>query len=346
MNWEWSFRKLPIQPLQLMALVLLALMSFWSQTGFNVDRNHLLFFISNYSTWVLLLPFAYQLSQLIRRPYRGWALIKGAFGLITIHWICSNFLLYLMRYAFGEVLLPNLQEIQSFLIPSFASRVIDLALLLGLLSWLYQQQVLSTQKVLVAESQALVERSKLQALKSQLNPHFLFNALHSINTLVESDPRQASEMIIKMSQLLRTMLAMNEREDHILKDEVNFVKQYLSIESERFKDRLSIELEVDEAAKSIVVPTMTLQPLIENAFKHGISKMTGKTALGIDIKQHERSLTILVRNDVPKVNDQRAHAGIGLVNLSDRLKTYYGNRVKLETQQKEGLFEAFISIER
>lgn len=346
MNWEWSFRKLPIQPLQLMALVLLALLSLWAQTGFNVDRNHLLFFISNYSTWVLLLPFAYQLSQLIQRPYRGWTLIKGVFGLISVHWISSNVLLYLLRYTFGEVLLPNLQEIQAFLIPSLASRLIDLALLLGLLSWLYQQQVLSTQKVLMAESQALVERSKLQALKSQLNPHFLFNSLHSINTLIGSDPQQASEMIIKMSQLLRTMLAINEREEHILSDEVNFVKQYLSIESERFKDRLSIELEVQAAAKSIVVPTMTLQPLVENAFKHGISKMTGKTILGIDIKSNERSLNILVRNEVPKVNNQRAHEGIGLVNLSDRLKAYYGDQVKLETHQKEGLFEALITIER
>lgn len=344
MKWKWSFRELPVRPRDLMVLALLLLLSFWAQTGFSVDRNHLLFFISNYSIWILLLPFIGHLSLLIRRPIRTATLVYSALTLIAVHWIVSNITLYALRYLFGNTLIPDLEEILSFLFPSLASRVIDLALFTGLLSWFNQQQKLTSQKVLMAESQALLEKSKLQALKNQLNPHFLFNALHSVNTLITTDAEKASDMIIKISHLLRSMLAMNERNEHTIREEVDFVKQYLEIETERFRDRLSVEINVQDSVQSMIIPTMTLQPLVENAFKHGISKLTGKSTLLIDVIQDNHSLKLLVSNELPANTPSQENDGIGLANLKDRMNSYYQQRATLDTRIEAQRFEALITI--
>lgn len=344
MNWNWSFKELPIRPRHLLVLTLLLLLSFWAQTGFIIDQKHLLFFISNYSIWILLLPFVLQLGKLIRRPVLIRRLILSTITLIAIHWITSNIVLYSLRYLTGDTVLPDLAEILSFLLPSIASRIIDLALFTGLLSWLNQQQTLATQKVLMAQNQALLERSRLQALKNQLNPHFLFNALHSVNTLIITDAQKASDMIIKLSQLLRSMLAINERNEHTIREEVDFVQQYLEIEAERFHDRLTVEIEVEPDLQSMIIPTMTLQPLVENAFKHGISKLTGKSNLKLTVKKDDRSLRLYVSNEIPKIVTSDKTEGIGLTNLKDRLQAYYQQKVTLETQIKGQEFAALITI--
>ncbi len=344
MNWEWSFRKIPLRPRQTIVIVMLILLSFWAQSGFTVDRNHLLFFVSNYGFWLFLLPFVNQLSQRIQKSFEPLQFFTMALGLIAIHWIGSNVILYLLRFLVGEHLMLVWEEIRLFLLPSIASRAIDFALFTGLLSWIHQQQVLTTQKVLMAESQTLLERSKLQSLKNQLNPHFLFNALHTINSLIGINDQRASEMIIKMSHLLRSMLAMNELDEHTLREEVEFTRRYLDIEAERFKDRLEVIFKVEDQANTIVIPTMTLQPLVENAFKHGISKMTGQSTLDIHIKLKNDVLTIMVCNDLPDVSQEKTEKGIGLANLSDRLQTYYQHRVKIDISKRTHRFEVLISI--
>ncbi len=344
MNWKWSFRELPVRPRQLMALAFLFLLSFWAQSGFDIDRNHLLFFISNYSIWILLLPFISELSKLVRRPIRVSPLIFPIIILIVIHWITSNFVLYSLRFLSGDTVLPDVPEILSFLIPSLASRIIDLALFTGLLSWFNQQQTLAQQKIIMAESQALLEKSKLQSLKNQLNPHFLFNALHSVNTLITTDAQKASDMIIKISGLLRSMLAMNERHEHTLQEEVDFVNQYLEIEAERFKDRLLIEIDVETSVRSFVIPTMTLQPLVENAFKHGISKLPGNSTLRIHVNREDNLLKLLVSNDLPENGISIQKQGIGLENLESRLNSYFQQRAELKTAIRDQRFEALITI--
>ncbi|MDW3190984.1 MAG: histidine kinase [Cytophagales bacterium] len=346
MNWRWNFREVPIHPRHLVALVLLIALSYWAQSGFSIDKNHLLFFISNYSIWLLLLPSVYELSKLLQRPVDVRSLLFPAITLILTHWVSSNIMLYALRYLFGLSAIPEWQEVLSFLLPSLASRLIDLSLFAGLLSWLHQQRTLSRQKVLMAESQALLDRSKLQSLKNQLNPHFLFNALHSVNTLIGIDPDRASEMIIKVSQLLRSVLTINEREEHTLKEEIDFVRQYLDIESERFKDRLSIEMELDEQSLYTVIPAMTLQPLVENAFKHGISGVPGPTSLYIQVKQEETILKLLVSNDIPASYKETEQSGIGLTNLEDRLKAYYKGKAQLDTKIQDHQFQAKITIAR
>lgn len=346
MNGRWNLRELPIHPRHLIILITLIALSFWAQSGFTIDRNHLLFFVSNYSFWLVLLPWIYEFSKLVQRPVPFRPLLMRGMALIIIHWIGSNIMLYSLRYVFEISSFPDWQEIQSFLLPSLASRLIDLSLFAGLLSWLRQQQTLSTQKVMMAESRALLEQSKLQSLKNQLNPHFLFNALHSVNTLIGIDQERASEMIIKISQLLRTVLTINEREEHTLTEEIDFVRQYLEIESERFKDRLTIEIDVDEQALGAIIPTMTLQPLVENAFKHGISKIPGRTTLHIQITQEEKQLNLMVINELTPITGEKSKPGIGLNNLTDRLATYYHGSAQLDTKIKDQRFEAKITIQQ
>lgn len=345
MKWEWSYRLLPLKPRQVVGLVLLILLSFWAQSGFRLDRNHLIFFLANYSTWLLLLPSVYEFSKHVNRPYRWWYLIGNTLLLIGVHWLISNLILYGLRFLSGEMDMRVIQEIKAVLLPSLASRIIDLALFTGLLSWLHQQNNLNAQRVLMAENQALLERSKLQLLKNQLNPHFLFNALHSINSLIGIEEDRARDLVIKMSRLLRKMLTINELDEHTVGDEVDFVAQYLEIESERFSDRLQVDFQTDAAARPLIIPTMILQPLVENAFKHGISKIAGPTQLEVKVKQEAKALILLVVNDLSNTKVlNKADQGIGLLNLEDRLMTYYQTRATLETHEQNKRFEAKITI--
>ncbi len=267
--------------------------------------------------------------------------------IVLAQWLGSNLILYFLRYTLlGLPLLPTMFELQQFFIPSIFSRMIDLGLLIALILWLNQQKTFSNQKVELAERKAELNSARLQSLKNQLNPHFLFNAMHSITSQIGHDDEKARDMTVELSNLLRQLLILNEQDWHSVKEEVAFVKHYLDIETERFKDRLEISFDVGEECHDFRIPTMIMQPLVENALKHGVSKIVSETTVKITVKVIPDNISIMVENEVAASEKSDEYSGTGIDNLKRRLDMYYGESAKLILSEGIGTFKAEIILPR
>jgi two-component system, LytTR family, sensor kinase len=180
--------------------------------------------------------------------------------------------------------------------------------------------------------------AQLQVLNMQLHPHFLFNTLHSISTLISEDPQAARQMVLKLSDLLRASLNKIDQPAVPLQQELELLECYISIEQTRFKDRLAIKKEIDSTALACEVPTMILQPLVENAVRHGIGKHRQADRISIIAQRSNGRLLLEVKNCIGSVeNGGSAPArGIGLTNTRARLEQLYGNQHSLEIANREG----------
>lgn len=334
------YRKLPLAfTYQVVGIVLLILIG-WAQRGFQLHVSHWLFLLTNYGTWMLVLPWlAGWVTNARGKHHKSFPTLTLQFMLIlTIHWFGSNLLFYLFRPSvWSGPLLPTVSEILEFLLPSIGSRIIDMALFIGVLAWIQRGQDLARQQLEINQKELDLHRNKLQTLRDQLNPHFLFNTLHNISSMIGQDDEKAQQLTIHISQLLRKILAINKLDQHTFREEWDFTSDYLKIESERFHDRLKLEIDLDEDLMDIQVPTLILQPLIENAFKHGVSHMINSTVLRISGQLQKDQLTLKVINDLPE-NPSKSASGVGIPNLSERLAVIYGGKASLETMVLEGHF--------
>src|SRR5688572_4113110 len=179
-----------------------------------------------------------------------------------------------------------------------------------------------------AELEARLTSAKLQALRMQINPHFLFNTLNSIAALVYINPRAADEMLGDLSELLRRSLDSMEDQEIPLAQELEFMGAYLRIEQKRFAERLRVEQNVPDELMKALVPALILQPLVENAIRHGIEPQRAPGLIVIEAKQEGRRLHLIVRDDgrglPPAVSNNSERRGIGLANTQARLKGLYG----------------------
>jgi LytS/YehU family sensor histidine kinase len=177
------------------------------------------------------------------------------------------------------------------------------------------------------EAQMQLKIAELENLKSQLNPHFLFNALNSIRSLTLTDPNLARDAITKLSDLLRISLTYKDLQDIPFEEELNLVKDYLSLEKIRFEDRLKYSFEISKGILKVLVPPMSLQLLAENAVKHGISKEKLGGEVVVYAYKKEGNLVFGIRNTgslVKLISDKNKRQGIGLENLRRRLELNYG----------------------
>jgi signal transduction histidine kinase len=179
-----------------------------------------------------------------------------------------------------------------------------------------------------AELEARLTRSKLQALRMQINPHFLFNTLNAISTLIYVNPRAADEMLGDLSELLRRSLGGMEEQEIPLAQELEFIRAYIGIEQKRFGDRLRLEQNVPEELLNALVPSLILQPLVENAIRHGIELQRGPGLITIQATQVGRNLHLSVRDNgkgPPRVGSNSSERrGIGIANTQARLQGLYG----------------------
>jgi hypothetical protein len=186
--------------------------------------------------------------------------------------------------------------------------------------------------------EADLANAQLQVLNMQLHPHFLFNTLNSISTLISEDPQAARQMVLKLSDLLRASLNKIDQPAVPLRQELELLDCYISIEQTRFKDRLAIEKEIDSAALACEVPTMILQPLLENAVRHGIAKHKQADRISIVAQHTNGRLLLEVRNRIGSVenNGSPPARGIGLSNTRARLEQLYSNHHSFEIANREG----------
>lgn len=191
-------------------------------------------------------------------------------------------------------------------------------------------------------------QANLQALRAQLNPHFLFNALNAVVTLIGRDPALARDTLVRLSELLRATLASADVQETTLAQELELTARYLEIEQLRFADRLSIEWQIQGELGAARVPAFALQPLVENALKHGLSRRRAPGVLRIGAHTDDNRLTINVSNDPAdsEASTIPSHgAGIALQNLRARLQRLYGDAAELELRTKSaGRTEAVVRI--
>jgi LytS/YehU family sensor histidine kinase len=174
-----------------------------------------------------------------------------------------------------------------------------------------------------------LQTAELRLLKSQLNPHFLFNALNGLRSLIVDDPTHARDAVTQLARTLRYSLASGEEDLVSLERELEMVDDYLSLESMRLAERLRVEREIAPAARTVRVPVMLLQTMVENAIKHGIAQLKEGGTLRIAAHVQEKELVLRVVNPRPIDNSPAESGGVGLRNSSERLRLMFGSRASL-----------------
>jgi LytS/YehU family sensor histidine kinase len=190
----------------------------------------------------------------------------------------------------------------------------------------------------------MVRESELNLLKSQINPHFLFNSLNSISSLTITNPEQAREMTIKLSDFLRYSVSMGNNRFSTLGKELEHIRKYLDIEKVRFGQKLHYVFTIDEKCLNCEIPVMILQPLYENAVKHGVYESSGEVLVMTTARVVKGYLEILITNDFEPGAPSKKGTGIGLANIRERMKLIYKDEQLVTTQVKGNKFEVLLVL--
>jgi LytS/YehU family sensor histidine kinase len=190
---------------------------------------------------------------------------------------------------------------------------------------------------------AASKESELNNLKAQLNPHFMFNSMNSIRALIDEDPAKAKVAVTQLSNILRTTLLMDKGKEIVLKDEINLVKDYLNLEHIRYEERLSYEFKIAEDVQNCMIPPFMIQTQVENAIKHGISKLPGNGNIFIEAFKLLDVLKIKISN-TGKLNTDKPLTGIGFKNSIQRLELLYGNHGEIFINEVNNLVVVEINI--
>jgi sensor histidine kinase YesM len=192
-----------------------------------------------------------------------------------------------------------------------------------------------------AEARVLAQQAQLAALRAQINPHFLFNALHSVGALVTSDPARADKALESLGDLLR--YALGTGEEVLFSQEWRFTQDYLAFEHLRLGDRLRVDADVDPAAMSFMVPPLLLQPLVENAVRHGIADRPEGGRIELRATVDDSRLVLHVSNDA---NGESSHGGegVGLGSVRRRLEALYGDRATVVADRASSRFHVRVEI--
>jgi two-component system, LytTR family, sensor histidine kinase AlgZ len=175
-----------------------------------------------------------------------------------------------------------------------------------------------------ADARTLAREAELQALRMQLNPHFLFNCLHSISALATLDGVRAREMCIRLAEFLRSSMRIGDRESIPLREELALVRSYLDVEQVQFGGRLRVESEIDSECDGCAVPALLLQPLVENAVKHGIAGLVEGGSIRLAARRSETGVSITLENAFDPDTPPRRNLGMGLAHVRRRLQVRYG----------------------
>lgn len=218
-----------------------------------------------------------------------------------------------------------------------------LVVLIGLSKY-YQENEEMQRKANELESQ--LELATLSSLRAQLNPHFLFNTLSMVDQMITQKPDIAIEVADKLENLFRNTFDRDSLDSCTLKEEIAFIQKYLSIEKYRFEDRLEVNYEIAENTATIHIPRYLLQPLVENAIVHGVSKRMAKCKVTIRSELSDEGLMIVVQNDIPRTRNQKIDEtkGIGISNVRERITLFFGSEASLFVNRKPEEFKASVKV--
>ena len=223
---------------------------------------------------------------------------------------------------------------------SFGSDLLVYGAVVGIYYALDYYRKYREREFLTTRLEAQLAQAQLDSLRMQLHPHFLFNTLNSIVGLVRDNRNQtAVSMLVGLSDLLRHTLETSARQEVELREEINFTKLYLGIQEMRFSDRLRIEFDIDPATTKAMVPNLILQPLTENALRHGIGRSVDSGLVGVSSAIEDGHLRLTVYDDgagLPEHWQLKGSAGIGLANTAARLHQLYDNDHQFDIRNRDG----------
>ncbi len=296
-------------------------------------RPALTYALSDSFAWAVLTPLILLVA--------GWFLIRGR------NWWWTIPVLFVSAAVFSAlhllILLPLLPlagykmtsgNVQSITLARFQSDIVTCCVLIGLRHGIDYYRQFRTRERQAIQLESRLMQAQLEMLKMQLQPHFLFNTLHAISTLMYRDPEGADRMIARLSDFLRLTLESAGVQQVTLKREMEYLDKYLEIEQVRFAGRLAVHRAIDAGALDLLVPNLVLQPLVENAVRHGIAPRASGGR--IDIRAHcaDQRLTIEVSDDgVGAAGEIRE--GVGIANTRARISQMYNSRASLELASRD-----------
>jgi two-component system, LytTR family, sensor kinase len=291
--------------------------------------------LGDWYVWALLSIVVLKLARRFPLEGKEWAIC------LAIH-LCGS-LVTSVAYIFVRAGLATLQshlrgQSADFL-EAFSSLLIKTLFFNALIYWvivsvahaLNYYRRYRERELRASELERNLTAAKLKTLQMQLNPHFLFNTLHAISALMHKDVNAADRMISRLSELLRRALDSSEAQEVPLRQEIDFLRRYLEIEQTRFGSRLEVQFAVPDGTADFLVPNLILQPLVENAIKHGIEPNARRGVIEIGARLEENWLVLEVRDNgggLPNGYDER----IGLANTRSRLAQLYGNDHQFDIQ--------------
>lgn len=298
--------------------------------------------------WWLLAPVALWLQKNLTMVDRRWPWTVALHGLMAVTITGIFTLLAALRMAvanhlpmsFLPALVNDLRWMGGW---SYTPALIYLLLVFALYAlsfyqeWRAGQRLTNELKVANAQLETRLVRASLDALKMQLHPHFLFNTLNSITGLIRKErTREAEDVVAGLGELLRRSLEHRQEAMETLEEGLVFLRRYFDIECLRFQDRLKVECDIEPKCLRALVPSLMLQPLVENAMKHGISKDPAARLLRIGAMRDGSRLLLSVYNDGPPLpkDDLTLNQGIGLQNTIIRLRMLYGDEARLQLRDQ------------
>jgi two-component system, LytTR family, sensor kinase len=247
-----------------------------------------------------------------------------------------------------SVVLPEKNDYPSYWNATFPYRIgtgIFIYCLIVLTYYLYISLTnLSEKNAKEARLESLVKEIELKMLRSQINPHFLFNSLNSISSLTITDPERAREMVVKLSEFMRYALSRKDEQPVSLQSELDNLWLYLDIEKVRFGDKLITETDIENDCLDFKIPVMILQPLYENAVKHGVYESTETVKIITQARVAKDYLEINISNNYDSSPSLKKGTGTGLVNVSRRLELFYGNKASIKTIKENGIYSVTLFI--
>ncbi|MDD4575216.1 MAG: histidine kinase [Bacteroidales bacterium] len=244
-------------------------------------------------------------------------------------------------------------EYQIFIHQSLVFRsIIGILLYTNMIVFFYLRQNLDSFRKRIndeAHLNNLLRDSELQLLRNQINPHFLFNSLNSLNSLIYSDSDRASKMLVELSDFMRYSIHSSKHQFVSVLEEIRYAEKYINIEKNRFGDALNVQIEVCETCYDALMPAMLIQPLIENAVKHGLYGCVEGVFIRLNVSAKElhnadKQLIISVSNNYESGNTSPQGTKSGLSNIQSRLKNLYGSLNRINISSTNNIFEVIISI--
>lgn len=294
-----------------------------------------------FGIWGILFHFIFKLTEKIDSPkitYWQSVGIQSVLGILfsAFHFIAYTILYWLIYQPFREHYPNILTYLKSGFLGSFYLGLMIYALIVFASQAYLRNRKIAEEEKKTSQLQSQLVNAQLQALKMQLQPHFLFNTLNSISSLVLKNPPQAQSMIAKLGEFLRLTLDFNENQMVLLNEELRFLRSYLEIEQIRFSEKLQVIFDVNEEVRNAIVPHLILQPIVENSVKHGISQMTENGKIEIIARKSDGKLLLQVKDNGEAktiLNDQNK---TGLANIKTRLKHLYNEDFSFEMNGEKG----------